>query len=93
MMKAFVSTALATILLSAAGFGGTGCGKDECEEATDALEDCGVKGEKGSGKCEGDAEKQAKCVNDNKGAACDYFKALESGTVPENNAFGACLGQ
>jgi len=88
----------------------TGCGKNDreeaqdaltaknaCEEARDALKDCGApdssteEEKKAFDTCEADTEKIAKCINDNKQAACAFIKDLSAATSDPNDAFSKCV--
>lgn len=68
------------------GLATVGCGNNECEDAVDKLEECGVSGggvdEDEASECNADSECVAKCINS---ASCSEIKSVEA------NDFTACV--
>lgn len=78
-------------VVMALGLAVVGCGNNDCEDAVDKLEECGVTlpggnpSDDDASECKASAECGAKCIND---ASCADIKAALSGTA---NSVGTCF--
>jgi hypothetical protein len=74
------------------------CGGNECEDAADKVEECGVKlstaqqaeADKSADECSGVSECAAKCIND---ASCEDIKNFNSDSPSLDNPILACAGK
>lgn len=74
------------------------CGGNECEDAADKADECGVElsaeqkaaSDKASEECSGNDECAAKCIND---ASCDDIKNLNSSSPSASNPIIACVAK
>ena len=74
------------LFASLLAFSAVACGGDECEDAADKYDECGLPAGEGDGddvECSGQAECIAKCIND---ASCDELKSTDV-----NNSYWKCL--
>jgi len=65
------------LLAGMLAFSAVACGGNECDDAVDKLEECGVTGGNSSGdtdECSGAGECVAKCIND---AECSEIKGTD----------------
>jgi len=75
------------------GLAAVGCGNNECEDAADKMEECGIDGGDSEpsddeiSECKEDAECGAKCTNS---ASCSEIKAFFANPL-EANDYGECL--
>lgn len=84
-------------VVMALGMAAVGCSNNECEDAMDKIDECGL--DLGSDKpsddeideCNAEAECGAKCFNDNSCADIKaFFSSITTGT-PVTNGFSNCL--
>jgi len=68
-------------------FSAVACGGNECDDAADKVEECGITGEGSSDgddvECSGQVECAAKCIND---ASCDDLKSTDI-----NSSYFKCI--